>query len=186
MAIIIPVNSISRASNALIEEIRSENNTTFVTISYTNCRNCPTQTVRLVVNNNTIIFNENGNPTRPNTLRRGMTIDAVFSSATTRSIPPQATAYLIRIIERPASDNTTTGRIIDIDRQNRSFTTMSGQNASSIIRFNVPDNARIFDRMGRPINFDRLSSGMRVRVRHADFMTASIPPQTTAFEIRVL
>ena len=28
--------------------------------------------------------------------------------------------------------------------------------------------------------------GLRVRVRHATFMTASIPPQTTAFEIQIL
>lgn len=39
---------------------------------------------------------------------------------------------------------------------------------------------------GRPMNFSGLVSGLRVRVRHAAFMTASIPPQTTAFEIRVV
>ena len=55
----------------------------------------------------------------------------------------------------------------------------------SIITFNVPNNAFIFDRFGRPLEFNRLMPGMRVWVRHANFMTYSIPPQTTAYEIRV-
>lgn len=86
----------------------------------------------------------------------------------------------------PLSDNITTGRIINIDRENRSFTTISDGNLSSVIRFNVPMNVLILDRNRRIINFSRLVPGLRVRVRHASFMTSSIPPQTTAFEIRVL
>lgn len=83
-------------------------------------------------------------------------------------------------------DTITVGRILDVDRGNRSFTTISDRDFSSVIRFNVAEDARILDRMGRPVNFSRLSPGMRVRVRHANFMTASIPPQTTAFEVRIL
>lgn len=186
MAIFFPVQSISRASNARIEDIYTENNTTFITISYRSCRTCDFQTVMLVANRNTILFNENQNPVPLNTLKKGMTINALFSSAMTRSIPPQATAYLIQIVERPTSDVTTVGRIIDIDRQNNSFTTTNDRNPSSAIRFNLSENARIFDKTGRQIPFGLLMPGMRVRVRHASFMTASIPPQTTAFEVRVL
>lgn len=83
-------------------------------------------------------------------------------------------------------NNIIIGRILDIDRQNRSFSTISDGRLSSVTRFNVPMNAQIFDLFGRPINFSRLVPGMRVRVRHADFMTASIPPQTTAFVIRII
>lgn len=83
-------------------------------------------------------------------------------------------------------NNIIIGRILDIDRQNRSFSTISDGRLSSVTRFNVPMNAQIFDMFGRPINFSRLVPGMRVRVRHADFMTASIPPQTTAFVIRII
>ena len=84
------------------------------------------------------------------------------------------------------SDNTTIGRIIDIDRTSRHFTTISDSNRSSIIRFNVPEDARIFDIFGRRMNFSRLTPGMRVQVQHAAFMTMSIPPQTTAFTVRVI
>ena len=174
--------------NAIIEDIASERGTTFVTIIYTarqgNRRE--EQTIRLVLRPRTIILNANGVPVTANALRKGMTINAAVSSAMTRSIPPQTTAYLIRIRGRQRPDDVTVGNILDVDRNNRSFTTISDRDFSTIIRFNVPENTMIFDRMGRPINFSRLTPGMRVRVRHANFMTASLPPQTTAFEVRVL
>lgn len=85
----------------------------------------------------------------------------------------------------PPQNDITVGVILDVNRQNRSFTTISNGNPFSIIQFNVPNNAFIFDRFGRPLDFNRLTSGMRVWVRHANFMTFSIPPQTTAYEIRV-
>lgn len=84
------------------------------------------------------------------------------------------------------SENITVGRIINVDRQNRSFTLMTDQRRSSTIRFNLADNARLTDIWGRPMNFSCLMPGLRVRVRHAAFMTMSIPPQTTAFSVRVI
>lgn len=175
-------------SNATIDEISSEGSTTFVTITYTEGsggrRN--EQTVRLVINPRTIVLNTNGIPVPVNTLRVGMAVNTVFSSAMTRSIPPQATAYLIEIVRRQQQESVTSGRILDVDRSNQSFTTISDRDLSSVIRFNVSENTRIFDRFGRPVNFSRLNPGMRVQVWHANFMTASIPPQTAAFEVRIL
>ena len=175
-------------TNAVIQDITSERETTYVTIAYTNRQGNQNneQNLRLVVRPRTIILNSNGSPTTVRALREGMTINTAVSSAFTRSIPPQAAAYLIRIIGRQRPDDITIGNILDVDRNNRSFTTISDRDFSTIIRFNVPDNAIIFDRIGRPVNFSRLTPGMRVRVRHANFITASIPPQTTAFEVRVL
>ena len=175
-------------SNGLIIEISRERGTTFVTVTYTtgagNRRN--EQTVRLVVIPRTLIVNANGTPVPANTLEVGMTINATISSAMTRSIPPQATAYLIRIVRRRQPDSVIVGRILDIDRNNRSFTTISDLDPSTIIRFNISEDTAFIGRSGRPVNFRDLNSGMRVRVRHANFMTASIPPQTTAFEVQVL
>ena len=113
-------------------------------------------------------------------------VNAAFSSAMTRSIPPQSAAYIIQVVQRRANDSVTIGRIMNVDRQNRSFTTKSDRNLSSVIQFNVPEDAAIWNAFGRPVNFSNLVPGLRVRVRHASFMTASIPPQTTAFEIRIL
>lgn len=178
-------------SNGRIDEISSERENTLVTVTYRGMTGGPNsrrneQTVRLVVSPRTIILNTNGVPVPVSALNTGMIINAFISSAMTRSIPPQTNAYLIEIVRRGSQENVTVGRILDVDRNNRSFTTISDRDASSIIRFNVPENAVIFDRMGNFMRFNRLMPGMRVRVRHADFMTASIPPQTTAFEVRVL
>lgn len=101
-----------------------------------------------------------------------------------RPIPPSRPMPPNR--PRPVTDDVTTGNIINVDRNNRSFTTISNLDFSTIVQFNVPEDTPIYNRIGRQVNFSMLAPGMRVRVRHASFMTASIPPQTTAFEIQIL
>ena len=179
---------VTHITNGTIENISSERGNTFILVTYMgrlgNRRE--EQTVRLVVGPRTIVLNARGEPLPASALHEGMNINASFSSEMTRSIPPQANAYLIRIMGRPMPDNVTIGRILDINRNNRSFTTMTDRDFSTVIRFNTSDNTNYFDRFGRPMQFSGLRPGMRVRVRHANFMTASLPPQTTAFEVRVL
>lgn len=177
-----PVN----INNGTIEEITSERGQTFVTVTYyQNMRGRRNrQMIRLVVNSRTIILNANGRPVPVSVLRRGMRIDAVVSSAMTRSIPPQAVAYLIRIVNAEARENITNGIILDVDRRERRVTVMG--NRDGIIVFHITEDTRIIDRIGRPTDLSNLRNGMRVRVRHANFMTASIPPQTTAFEIQIV
>lgn len=175
-------------SNGTITEISRERNTTFVTADYRGGPNHrrTQQTVRLVVGPRTVIMDANGRPVPAAELRTGMTIDAAFSSAMTRSIPPQAECFFIRIVRSPERENVVTGRILNIDRSSRSFTAISDRDFSTVIRFTVSENTEILDSRGRRMNFSELRPGMRVRVRHAEFMTASIPPQTAALEIRVL
>ena len=178
-------------ANGTIEEITSNRGTMLVTVTYigTFHNRREEDTVKLVVSSRTIVLNSNGVPVPASRLRVGMLINAAFSSAMTRSIPPQATAYIIEIVRRavPEEENSiVNGTIMDIDRRNQSLTTISDGDFSSVIRFQVSDHTQIFDRFGRTIRFSRLSPGMQVWVRHTSFMTASIPPQTTALEIRVL
>lgn len=180
-------NPVMHVANAIIDAISADANVTYVTISYTEHTNrLPTnRTLRLVVGRTTTILNEMGNFIPVSELEPGMIVNATFSSAMTRSNPPQAVAFLIRVV-RSLPDYTVIGNILEIDRENRTMTTIQGQNRNSIIRFNVPQNTPVYDRNGASMNFNRLMPGMHVKVRHAEFMTLSIPPQTTAFEIRVL
>ncbi len=181
-------NFLTQITNGTIEEVESGRNGSFVLVSYRDCPNCgrADQTIRLNVSGNTVIMDENSNRIPLRDLRAGMIVNAAFSNATTRSIPPQSAAFVIQVVGRPRNEDVTVGRIVDVDRRGRSFTTMSDGNLSSIIRFNVADDAQILNGLGRPMNFASLVPGLRVRVRHADFMTMSIPPQTTAFEVRVI
>lgn len=184
----IPNRDAIRVFSARIEEITRDRNTTFVTISYRDCIGCarPEDLVRLVVDRNTIIHDERGKNIRANELERGMTVDASFSSAMTRSIPPQAQAFLIRVVRRQTSNETTTGRIAEVNTRGNYIVTISNLNPSSAIRFNLSPETVIRNSSGRRIPLALLVPGLRVQIEHASFMTASIPPQTTAFTIQIL
>lgn len=176
------------AFNAVIQDISSNRTTRFITISYEECVRCNNREkiVTLIADNDTIILGQRGNNIPASDLQRGMTINASFSAAMTRSIPPQSRAFVIQVVNRPSMYNTTIGRIVATDSNNRFITVMSNSNISSIIRFNVAPNAVILTPFGRSTGFSSLVPGMRVRITHAAFMTLSIPPQTTAYRIQIL
>lgn len=176
-----------RVFSAVIEEVSRDRNTTFVTISYNDCIGCarPNDRVRLVVNRDTNIHDERNRNIPASELQRGMTIDATFSSAMTRSIPPQAQAFSIWVIRRPARNEVSTGRIIEVNQRNNYIVVLRNANPASVIRFNLSPNTTILNPAGRRIGLFMLIPGLRVRVEHASFMTASLPPQTTAFVIQI-
>lgn len=183
-----PNRNVIRVFSATIEEISRDRNATLVTIVYRDCIGCigSSDVVRLVVNQETAIHDERGRNIRASELRRGMTVDATFSSAMTRSLPPQAQAFVIRIIGRANQPQTTTGRLIDVNTRDQFILVLRNQNPSSAIRFNISPDTIILDLFGRRTRLSSLHPGFRVRVEHASFMTASIPPQTTAFTIQVI
>lgn len=174
-----------RVSDAVIEQITRDGRASYVTISYQEPRR-QRQTVQLVVSGETRIWDENGFPVTVRELQQGMVVNATFSSAMTRSIPPQAAAFWIQIVSRNQPVQTTVGRIIQIDNQNQSIMTVEPGNLNSIIQFNLAPSTEMIGLLGRQITLSDLWIGAQVRVEHANFMTASIPPQTTAYSIRVI
>ena len=183
-----PNRNVLRVFSAVIEEISRDRNTTLVTVAYNDCIGCgrSSGSVRLVVNQDTTIQDERGRNIRAGELRRGMSVDASFSSAMTRSIPPQSQAFFIRIVRGAAQTLTTTGRIIEVNTRNNYFLVLRNQNPTSAVRFNISPGTVILDFFGRRTSLSSLRPGFRVRVEHASFMTASIPPQTTAFTVRII
>jgi len=177
-----------RVSDAVIEEINRNGNTTFVTIAYNECAKCggAERVVRLVVSGNTVIRDERGRNIRIRELERGMVADVVFSAAMTRSIPPQAQAFSIRVKSRPNMNETTVGRIVEVNPRESFIITAGSLNPASQIRFNVSQDTAILDASGRRIRLSMLIPGMKVRVEHANFMTLSIPPQTPAYVIQII
>ena len=182
-----PFRDSIRVTDAVIQSITTDRGTTFVTIEYDDCPSCRNRMqVTLLVNRNTVIRDERGRNIPPNDLEEGMLIDATFSQAMTRSIPPQAQAFQIRVRERQPSFATTTGRILEVNARERFIRTIGNENAPSVIRFNITPETRILDPIGRQIPLSNLFPGLRVRVEHATFMTASLPPQSPAFVVQVI
>jgi hypothetical protein len=175
--------------NALIEGINRDNRTTYVTISYEVMdNNCITNmnVVTLVVSRNTIIRDQFGQPMSVADLREGIVIDAEFSSAMTRSIPPQSNAYRITVISQNNSFSVTEDTVIGVDPSNNFLFTGNPYDIYDQMRFVVNESTVIRDRRGNRIRLTDLRPGQDVRVEHAIFQTASIPPQTTAFSIQVI
>lgn len=181
-------NFVINVFNAVIDDIFSDQGTRFVTISYSECVRCMNNInrVTLIVDSNTLIIDQWGNTVTANRLRRGMNINASFSAVMTRSIPPQAVAYTIQLLNRTPSYNTTDGRIVNVNRANRFITVHTNSNISPIIRFNIAPDVIIMTPFGRATGISSLMPGMRVRITHATFMTLSIPPQTTAYRIQIM
>lgn len=187
-------NNVIHAKDAVVEEIFNDNRSSFVTISY----GVPAgfgliniEIVTLVVDRNTVIRNRRGNRIGVRDLNPGDIVDASFSAAMTRSIPPQSRAFTITVVREntnplPVFPNIVEDRIAEIDRNNNFLITGNPNDMMSQIRFVVSDTTEIYDRRGNRIRLRDLRPGQMVRVEHADFMTASIPPQTTAFRIWVI
>lgn len=185
----LPNRNVIRAEAAIIEEVRINGNMGYVTISYgipDRFNTINMELVTLVVNQNTIIQDNRRRNLRLRDLRKGMVVDAVFSAAMTFSIPPQARAYRITVIEENRNRETTTGMVMQVDLRNRFLYTGSPRNIVDLKRFVITDDTKIFNRNGNSISLRNLRPGQRVRVEHANWQTRSIPPQTVAYLVRVL
>jgi hypothetical protein len=181
-------NEVIFVQDALIEEIIIDNRTGFVTISYgVMGERCMVymQLVTLVVDRDTVIRNQFGQDLSLRDLREGMIVDAEFSSAMTRSIPPQSRAFRITVIQND-SVSITEDRVLSVDINNGFFYTGNAEDMLSQMRFVVNNETRIMDRRGNKIRLRDLRPGQLVRVEHANFQTMSIPPQTTAFNVQIL
>ncbi len=180
-----------RVNNALVEDVACFGPTSgYMVISYSmreGNRMVSIQNVRLNVNRSTVILNTFGQNMSLCSIRPGMFVNAVFSSRMTRSIPPQSNAFLI-VVQRRANEpsDVTTDRISAVDMTGSSIYTGNPNDSNDQMRFIITNRTQITDRNGRNVGIRALRPGQMVRINHASFQTASIPPQTTAFQIQIL
>ncbi len=177
------------AQDSIIEEIFKDRNTGFVTISYGiigQFNVVHMELVTLVVSRDTIIEDRFGRSLLLSDLREGMVVDAEFSSAMTFSIPPQARAYRITVVNRNQAFDVMVGRVLTVDLRNGFLYTGNPGDLSSQMRFVITNTTSILDRNGNEIPIRNIRPGQRVRIEHANFQTPSIPPQTTAFVVQII
>jgi hypothetical protein len=181
-------SNVITAEHAIIESISRDRQESYVTISYGvmgDFNRVNMQTVTLIVGRDTVIRDQFGQPMSLRDLREGMTVNAEFSAVMTRSIPPQSRAFAITVIE-DCQFSFTEGRVMEVEPQLGFLYTGDPLDIYSQMRFVITDATTITDRRGRRIRLRDLRPGDFVRIEHAMFQTASIPPQTTAFAVQVL
>ncbi|MDO4272524.1 MAG: hypothetical protein Q4D16_02555 [Eubacteriales bacterium] len=202
---IIRQGNVMRINNAFVENVSCNNGSGGnILISYSERdgnNSVSIQKLQLNINRNTTVLSPLGQSLCLCCIRKGMWVNVIFSSRMTMSIPPQANAFLVAIQRNPQpprppfppqpprppqASSTTTGRIVLIDFDNNFFITEAPKHPHNQIRFNVTNTTVFRNRFGIPMSFSSLQPGQMVKVTHADFMTASIPPQTTAFNVQLL
>lgn len=191
--VLIQQGNFLRINNALVENIscNSNNKTGYITVSYavpeTSGDGVSIENIQLNINQNTILLNSIGTNINICCIQEGMWVNVIFSSRMTRSIPPQANALFVTVLQsvHPCS-SISTGRIASIDVDGQFLYTGNPNNLNSQTRYAITNRTVITNRFGLPIGLQALRSGQYVRITHANFMTASIPPQTTAYRIQLL
>lgn len=188
---ILQTGNLQRINNGLVEDASCTNNANasiLVSYSASGQNNAPSrQRIRLNLTRNTVVLNSFGQNMGLCALRPGMRINAVYSGSTTRSIPPQANAFLIMVRRDSAPPSeTTTGRIVMVDFDNGFLYATNPNNLGDLTRYVVTGETAIVNRSGAPLRLGALRPGQLVRITHANFKTSSIPPQTTAYRIQLL
>jgi hypothetical protein len=179
------------AENALIENIFTLNRTGFVTISYgvmDRNRTMQRQVVTLIIGGETRIRDQFGNRAELRDLREGMVVNARFSSAMTRSNPPQAVAFSIVIVRESSSSLIEEGRVLNVEANGDFGYILTGvpNNPNRQMRYVVSNRTKIRDRRGNRISLRAIRPGQIVRIEREPFETMSIPPQTTALSVQII
>lgn len=183
------VGSILRIDNALVEDIYTPNSRTgYIVVSYASPGQKEMVFIELLQLNvgwDTILINQFGDPITLCNIRKGMWVNAEFSSAMTKSIPPQSKAYrIVALMQRPLF-RITTDQIASLDVEHGFLYTGNPDDVLDQMRFVVSQATEILDKNGNAIPLSALQPGQTVRIEHANFQTASIPPQSTAYRIKL-
>lgn len=182
--------SIMEVQNALVEEMYTSNSRTgYLIISYADPGENDMINIELIQLNigwETILIDQFGENVSLCSITKGTYVNATFSTMMTRSIPPQSNAYRVIAMVESLSYRITTDRILLVDSDNRFVYTGNPNDETDQMRFVITSATNIVDEDGNPLTLEDLKPGKMVRIKHASFQTASIPPQTTAFVIELL
>lgn len=144
----------------------------------------------LDVSQDTVILNRIGQRVYVCNVRIGAFVNAVFSAQMSKSMPPRADAFLILVQGRmqgrsmPGHTDITVDRIAYVDPEEQVIYIGAADDPDDQLRLLVNADTKILGPGGQELTLAELKPGQKVRVTHANFQTASIPPQTTAYRIQ--
>lgn len=188
------MNAISNTihvENAVISSIFIQNGTGFITITYEYFdpdQQFNENIIILLVGKHTLIKDQFGHRIRLRNLKEDMVINTDFSSAMTRSNPPQSRAYRIIVVKENEFSLIDEGKVLSVENYNGTYYLLTGDEDDiySQIRYVLSDSTKIRDRCGNRITIRAIRPGQTVRIERANFQTASIPPQTNALTVQII
>ena len=126
-------NEVIYVQDSIIEEMFINYRTGNITISYGNMGDSNTfhiNLVTLIINQDTIIKDRFGRDLALRDLKEGMIVNAEFSSAMTKSIPPQARAYRIIVVDKNRSTYVRLDKVLSVDLINNILDTGNADDMS--------------------------------------------------------
>lgn len=184
------IGELIHVENALIEEIVAlTERSGYILISYQQedeSNMSYMQVLRLNIGDETLIIDEMGEELSVYDLEEGMRIAAVFSSAMTRSIPPQSFAYRIVVLQAEALMDITIDRVVSVDVNNGFILTGNPYDINDQLIFTISNETVILDQGNSTIPLAAIQPGQLIWVEHAIFQTLSIPPQSPAYRVQMI
>ena len=154
----------------------------------------PANYISLRVTENTTITKDDATITLDQ-LQPGMTISARHGEASTRSLPPTAEAFTLRVLkdaEVATPENVTLKNveILEVNETEAGYSLLiaqeNGTETQQIILHISEDTSIKHEKDKRIYKASDLTKGMKLNVVHGPAMTLSLPGQATAIEIVIL
>ncbi|MHC1746900.1 MAG: hypothetical protein AB9856_00750 [Cellulosilyticaceae bacterium] len=178
--------------NATIKKVNESNGQ--ITVLPTGLQDTQSNYITLNISKDTILSHANLKKIATfKDLKEGHNIKVVHSPYMTKSIPPQTNAFEITLLdnaEAPKDITIERATIKKVDAKNNQVTILPEGQPDSYeyyVVLNVSkDTAIQHEKTKKIYSLNDLTSGLTVKIVHAPFMTASLPPQTSAYKITII
>ncbi len=176
--------------DALIDEIRTNGNTYYVTISYSESNRFNSQRIKsieLIVSESvTRLYDQERRSIYPIELAAGMIIDALVGMKNSTEFPLQSIAYQILVVTASFNRTATKGKVMQANIRDKTFIIAPLDDPNQNIRIHLSPDAVLLGEFGRKISFQDITPGFIVWVEHEEVVPQSNPPQATGYLVRVL
>ncbi len=144
-------------------------------------------TVILNLPDETVLEDKDGNTIEVADITKGDLVYAEFSSAMTRSIPPQSNAIKIQVLKAADQGEVQENKYYGLVSQIEGSTLyMDGEDMDAKLVIHVDDKTQVKNELGENIALSDIKEGTYLEVVTSPAYTASLPPQTTAVSVSVL
>lgn len=178
--------------NVIIDKITvNTKNETTITINYETIdskNKVVKNSMKLLPDKDTKIYNQNGELVKLTALKEGMTVNVEHSTKITKAAVPQAYVYKITIVKEKDETQVTESKILKHYKSNNKSYILVGEadKIGTQILFILDDKAVIKNKYNQVIAFEDLKVGLNIKVVHSKAMAKSLPPQSVAYSVQVL